>query len=164
MDELLRVHTPCHVRLGALAYWVVWYSDDTDGVATGRNGFVRTWSSSESLRQDCVEVDLDASVELDLGTVLTPPRATPDCKDILDIWNFLTDVHRTVGLPDFERVAPRRTVDRVYGKIFSGCNLPTLTPKGQTYNPVWTRAEERVLRRVLQKGIAAFSRVVQPAA
>lgn len=44
----------------------------------------------------------------------------------------------------------------IYEKLFWGNNLPTVTPAGKTYVPVWTQNELERLRSVMAYGIDNF--------
>ncbi len=59
----------------------------------------------------------------------------------LNGWNFFEDLIRTFALEkDFlEYRTP--CLDKVYDKIFWGCNLPSVTPEGKSYSPIWTNEE-----------------------
>lgn len=41
----------------------------------------------------------------------------------------------------------------VYDKLFRGCNLPSRTPEGEHYMPLWTGAETRLLKHLLLLGL-----------
>jgi len=80
------------------------------------------------------------------------PKKMP-CEELLEVWNLLGDVSRTVGGnfdPDRERT------DRLYGKAFWGSNIPALTPPGCHFEPVWTRRDLRLLRETFAVGLGIF--------
>ena len=53
------------------------------------------------------------------------------------------------------RAADTRALS-LYDKLFRGCNLPSLTPPGEDYEPVWTVPETTALKQVLLLGLAEF--------
>lgn len=74
----------------------------------------------------------------------------------LNGWNFFEDLVRTFSLEgDFlEYRAP--CLDKVYDKIFWGCNLPAVTPAGKSYSPLWTNEEVECWKRYMNELKGAF--------
>lgn len=67
----------------------------------------------------------------------------------LDGWNFFEDLIRTFGLEqDFSKFRTAR-LDKVYEKIFWGCNLPAVTPEAKSYSPLWAENEIEVWREYM---------------
>lgn len=77
--------------------------------------------------------------------------STKTCSLILDGWNFLDDLLRTTGLNKKEEILKSSRLNKVYKKLFHGCNLPSVTPEGCSYNPLWTRKEIHLMRKELKR-------------
>lgn len=82
---------------------------------------------------------------------LNVPRKKIDVKAFLNIWNLFMDVSASVG-GSFN--ADRERTERIYAKLFWGNNLPSITPKGKHYTPLWRPEEVRLIRRTLAEGLA----------
>lgn len=89
---------------------------------------------------------------------------------MLNTWNLLNDICSSIyGSKNryiFEievikkykntKKVKRKYLKKIYNKIFSGNNLPFLTPKGKYYVPIWNKSEKRLIIRVLKKGMTIF--------
>lgn len=83
------------------------------------------------------------------------------CIRLLNGWNFIEDILHTFNMEDEIKKLKTPTLNKVYEKIFHGNNLPSITPDGKSYNPLWTRSEIKEVRGtfleiwnlLLQKGI-----------
>lgn len=64
--------------------------------------------------------------------------------------NLLDDICRSIGQP-LRFDGP--TANRVYDKLFWGLNLPSVTPAGGHYVPLWSRREIRKLHQVITAGL-----------
>lgn len=97
-------------------------------------------------------MDLDAFsqkvLKLKAGSFSKPPT----CKVLLDGWNLLEDIARTVGAPKNLRIYTKKgPVFKMYEKLFYGNNLRPVTPKGKEYWPIWTEAELKAFKSALQE-------------
>jgi hypothetical protein len=63
------------------------------------------------------------------------------CKILLDGWNFIEDMVRTVGLTETTKGLHSPLLKKVYDKLFYGNNLPAVTPESKSYTPLWLREE-----------------------
>ena len=75
-----------------------------------------------------------------------------DCRELLNVWNLLVDMPSAESL---FRAADARALS-LYDKLFRGCNLPSITPAGEHYEPVWTPSETAALKHLLLLGLAEF--------
>jgi hypothetical protein len=107
---------------------------------------------SEPFSDDINEVPLD----LDAARVWcnSPSAETLDCNLVLGAWNLFADVEGIRKHPSFR--ALDAAADRPYDKLFFGCNLPTVTPEGERYGPVWSAEEVEQIRSVLAAGFDLF--------
>lgn len=69
------------------------------------------------------------------------------CNLLLDGWNFIEDLLRTFGLDNEMKSLRTPLLNKAYEKLFCGCNLPSVTPEGKSYSPLWTYEEILVLRK-----------------
>ncbi len=81
-----------------------------------------------------------------------------DCDNLLTVWNFLDDVSVSVN-GNFD--SKKKRTSKIYDKIFFGNNLPAITPKGESYEPIWSKAERDVIREVLSLGFEIFRNAVK---
>jgi hypothetical protein len=159
---------PVRVETERGELWLAWESEDgPDRVVVDRRGFVLAWPSEAGLRSaDQTVTGKSATVDGRRGTLLGGPIV---CERVLNLWNLLGDICFSVGLnrgaerPPFERVGPPRRVDRLYEKLFFGCNLPALRGDGPRYEPTFSPRERRLLRRILRSGLGLLDRVLVPA-
>jgi hypothetical protein len=105
-------------------------------------------NDSEQLRRsESTTIDLDkfwrALRNLKAGT----SSSTKTCTILLDGWNFIEDLLRTVGLTQEIKKLHFPVLNKVYRKLFHGCNLPSITPEGKSYNPIWLQEEISLLRK-----------------
>jgi hypothetical protein len=63
------------------------------------------------------------------------------CIILLDGWNFIEDLARTIGLTEEMKRLHSPLLDKVYDKLFYGNNLPAVTPEGKSCSPLWLREE-----------------------
>lgn len=75
-----------------------------------------------------------------------------DCSELLNVWNLLVDLP---GDENLFRAADARALG-MYDKLFRGCNLPSMTPPGEHYEPTWTLSETAALKHLLLLGLAEF--------
>lgn len=62
------------------------------------------------------------------------------------------DIAYSLNLQHYGKMWPN-SVDDVYDKMFKGCNLPAITPEGEEYYPIWTKAEMRIITCIIEDGI-----------
>jgi hypothetical protein len=72
-------------------------------------------------------------------------------KILLDGWNFIEDLIRTVGQESDLLRLRCPVLDKLYEKLFWGNNLPAVTPEGASYSPIWMQEEIIIFRREIRK-------------
>lgn len=75
------------------------------------------------------------------------------CIKLNNGWNFLEDLLRTVNAPKNLEIYENKKLGKTYNKIFCGCNLPSITPEGRSYNPIWQASEIEALKRSIKEAI-----------
>jgi hypothetical protein len=73
------------------------------------------------------------------------------CKILLDGWNIMEDLIRTVGQESDLLSLRCPVLDKLYEKLFWGNNLPAVTPEGASYSPIWMQEEIIIFRREMRK-------------
>lgn len=161
---MVRTYYRLLYRLDGSERWLLWYSNDSDGVVTIEDNFVPAFKTETDLlaysdarglivqQEEPLLHDLDA-----IATWLADPRAeTVACDAFLSAWNLFGDIARSCqrsGASFSDRDKHLRTV---YEKLFYGNNLPSITPPGEHYRPEWSREEVTGLRQILRVGLDMF--------
>jgi len=153
-------------RLDDSDAFLIWYTDEKDGVIVDADEKVPSFQNTEDLLSFADSRDLPVSVEApilhDLDFVaewLKKEDIEPvDCQNFLAAWNLFDDVSRSVG-GSFD--ADRKLTKKIYEKLFWGNNLPSVTPEGKSYHPAWTKRELKIIREVLGSGLSLFRNSVR---
>jgi hypothetical protein len=151
---------PCVFQLEGVDHYVIWYSDDRDGlVREGRR--VVSFSSLAQLyayakpRGLIVRTAEVAKYDWDsVARWCDEPVMTGIAVDrLLKAWNMVLDAMPPGDESGLFSHANARATD-LYDKLFRANNLPAMTPPGAEYYPVWTRAELVALAQLLRLGLA----------
>ena len=144
------------LRLTGEERFFVWCSDTQDGVllsAPGTMAFFTHLSEVEryaSAHDFVLEASKPHLYDLDRLTEWLSSQTQPiDCEFLLDTWNLLTDIAATLQT---RLIEPTGSL-AVYDKLFWGCNLPSMTPPGRHYEPIWSPEEVGTLVTVLRSGL-----------
>ncbi len=154
----------CWYRLDRKDAYLIWYSNDPDGVVIDGAGRVPTFSDLAHLRAHADALGLRVKEEdpilHDLDAVARwlerPQQKGIDCAGCLAAWNLCSDVAVSIGDRMCDR--DRERVYIVYDKLFWGTNPPSVTPSGKQYKPIWTDAEVEALAEMLGYGLGLFRR------
>jgi hypothetical protein len=145
---------------GRRGFFISW-SNDHDGVAVDGAGSIRLFDSLDSLSRFILAEGLTLTEKdssfWDFDSVLawcTDPRPPVDCSKLLNAWNMLDDIHASRGRTNDLLSHADQQGRAVYDKLFYGCNLPSMTPEGQSFNPSWSAEECRSLAQLLRLGLA----------
>jgi hypothetical protein len=162
VDGTSRQYYSFSYRLDGQIQYLIWFTDEDDGVYLDADATVPSFSKQEELYEYAqaagISVDLAESVLLDLDTVsewlVDRTADTVDCVVLLNAWNLFDDVSRSLG-GTFD--ANRERTGDIYNKLFWGNNIPAMTPEGQSFHPTWTQIELDIMREVLRSGFALFN-------
>lgn len=154
-------------RLDDIDAYLIWFSNDQDGVVVQPDGSVPSFPNESTLCAYTVTYQLPIKEgqpilhNLDVVSrwLHRTLSADIDCDQFLMAWNLFSDISNSIGgefNADHARTYP------VYEKLFWGNNLPALTPAGKQYTPAWTDNEVLLLRETLAVGLALFRSVVKP--
>jgi hypothetical protein len=152
-------------RLDDADSYLIWFSNDVDGVVTQADGTVPSFHNQDALCTYAIarQIMLDEMEPLlhDLDVVAQWLRrsfsAEVDCDAFLTAWNLFADLAISVN-GDFDR--ERKRTQHVYEKLFWGNNLPAVTPPGKHYTPLWSDDEVLLMREVLTNGLQLFRKHV----
>jgi hypothetical protein len=160
-----RDYFPCLYRLKGEERYLIWFSDDRDGVFADESHRVPTFASATALElafPALVDAELvsETPISHDLDFVegqcrLDGPLVI-DCDHFLAAWNLFIDVARSVGDAGAAYLASDSVLGHAYEKLFFGNNLPAMTPPGEHYTPTWTDDELGDIRRHIILGIELF--------
>lgn len=84
-----------------------------------------------------------------------------ECTDILTAWNFFIDMANTFDLDNDELQAYRSKAPKsykVYEKVFTGTNLPSVTQNNPPYHPKFNKKELQLIQKVLTYGFKKFKK------
>jgi len=160
-----REYHPCLFRFRGAERYLIWFSDDRDGVFADDHYKIPTFASAESLqpafqRLAGENLEIEAPVLHDLDSVETACRSTGpleiDCNSFLTAWNLFIDVAWSVGDNGSAYLASDSSLNSEYNKLFRGNNLPAMTPPGIHYIPDWTGIERSQIRKHLILGLKLF--------
>jgi hypothetical protein len=157
----------CRYRFAEEDAYVLWFTNDQDGVWVDVNGQVVSFRTLAALQRyataHAITIESAAPPFYNLDAVVSwlrhdsyPPI---DCELLLTTWNLFRDVATSVNRPfdvDHERT------QSVYEKLFYGNNLPSITPTGASYEPQWTEDEIMLLREIFTDGLQLFTETVKP--
>jgi hypothetical protein len=161
-----RTHFVIAVRRHEQTYFLLWFDGDQDGVVAEAGRLV-VFASDAAARAHAVAGDLvvssDESAYFDLDELEAwvaapnPHRIKPD--ELLNVWNLLGDVARSVD----NDLALARLVDRkdneTYRQLMSCCNIPALDfPVSDR-----PRADDCLaIAAALRHGVACFDAALPP--
>jgi hypothetical protein len=158
----MRMSYPHWIQFRDQRLGLVWHTDDeaadegdTDGVLV-HNGQILWASTQEELSELARQHNLtlqpgnEEPQNLDgIEGLLQLPASDDTCAQLLNAWNLLGDIARSVNA-SLEDRGPE--ADKCYDKLFYGNNLPSITPPGEHYGPYFDDHEQRVISEILDRG------------
>ena len=168
LSAMPRDYFRCLYRHKNVERFLIWFSDDQDGVFVDASHRVPTFASAAALETAFpslvgAEIVPETPILHDLDAVESRCRAngplTIDCNDILAAWNLFSDVARSVGDAGTSYLASDSVLGHEYEKLFFGNNLPALTPPEEHHTPTWTDDEIDDIRRHVILGFDLFKAV-----
>jgi hypothetical protein len=156
---MARKYYKVRYRLDGVDSYLIWFSNDSDGVVAAEDGSILSFRGESDLcayaERRGLGFEPEGPSEFDFDLVehwlSTPDRETIDCHLFLDAWNLFGDIASSSGHADLERSF--RGAGGVYDKLFWGNNLPAVTPPGEHYVPAWSEGEVAELHRILSDGM-----------
>lgn len=89
-------------------------------------------------------------------TALRPnmPLSLAKAELLLNVWNALDDVSRSTNVQLIPvNLCTQENMDKLYEKLFYGNNLPSVTPEGKKYFPLFDAEERSILRKLFRGAI-----------
>ena len=164
---MTREHHVVQATWRARQVFLLWFTGEEDGLLTDDAGSLRVFSSAEEARRHAaagsVALGSDEPSRFDFDQLETwtraPEQAALRSSSILDAWNLLTDVARSVG----DQVATARLFDRgmlpAYDRLVSMCNIPALGALAGVGE--LTDEDRRAIAAVLRHGLACFDGAIR---
>jgi hypothetical protein len=164
----MRSRYPVPVQLDGALRYIVWYeSEDFDGIELDERGQMLAFADIPALDGYAAAhawdlCDITSPYQFDyLRTWLEQPTANGiDCPAFLNAWNLFIDLRSAIAGRD--TIRDPDGARSVYDKLFRGNNLPSVTPKGERFQPAWDESEIAALARVLGDGLQLFSTRLPP--
>lgn len=163
---MIRQYFPLSYLLRKSRRYLIWFTTDLDGdqdgvwvdedrkiLTFGTLGKLKSFAQDHLIapleQDDPILHDLDRVA--DFCTMPTVERV--DCATILGAWNLFNDVARCRGDAGAPFREEERRHDQLYDKVFRCCNLPALTPEGESFEPRWSPDQVRILSRLMITGL-----------
>ncbi len=148
-------------RLDGEDAYLIWFTDEKDGVITDSNGKISNFQNTENLVQYAegqnLSVDVEDAILYNLDAIaewlMNNESEEVDCSNFIAAWNLFDDISRSVG-SNFD--GDHKLTKKIYEKLFWGNNLLSMTPEGKQYHPIWTKRELRIMHDVLHSGLSMF--------
>jgi len=151
-------------RLNNEDSFLIWFSNEKDGFVVNENGFVPSFNNKSDLKmyadkiQIKVDVDNPNLTDLDIiKTWLNNSEKIEDYNSFLDAWNLFEDISISSN-GDFDE--NKEVTNDIYNRIFWGCNIPAVTPEGESFTPTWTIEELKTIRETLNYGLQMFKKKI----
>ena len=138
--------------------YAIYYSGDEDGFIC-EDGKLAFFDSLTLLHDYCrthdivLEDDGETDFVYDIAYIenqMNSPADELDCSAILSFWNIISDALKDMGIA-FSGDLRDEMTDRIYDKLFCGCNLPAYNTSGKEYIPVWSAEETEAMRKILSQ-------------
>jgi hypothetical protein len=150
-----REHYQVRYWLDGVDSFLIWYSNDSDGVVVEGDGSVPSFRARSALSAYAerwgLAFEAEEPSEFDLDAIehwLSKPEDSQiNFRLFLNAWNLFDVVAFSTGDGSFGRTS--REASGVYDKLFLGNNNPAVTPSGEDYVPVWAEVEVAELHRIL---------------
>ena len=145
--------------------FLLWYSNERDGVELDKGGAVLSASSCSEIRRRAgragmvVEDEAPARFDMDeLSDWVAEPHPPPPVTLIGACWGLFADIAASIGRKFDE---DRDATEDIYDKVFWAQNLPSVTPPNQRHTPVWSSSELSVLSDLMARGIQLVRRSLE---
>jgi hypothetical protein len=156
----------CWYRLDGKDSYLIWFStDEDDGVFVGESNLSPSFDNTAALRNfaksNKIKLKKEEPLLIDLDIVKNWLKGTEnkvkDYNPFLNAWNLFEDISVSTN-EDFHK---NRNYD-IYERIFWGCNIPAVTPEGESFTPNWTKKELKIIREIMNSGLKIFAEKIKP--
>lgn len=140
--------------------FLVWYSDDEDGVLLLDGSLLLFESIDEAMSfaekqgflLDINETEFDFTSIFEL---LKGIEVSENCSKLINIWNFFSDLARSLDKEFIGDSDEGLTMD-IYNKLFYGINLGVL--KNEEYHPTFDDEEEERCVSIFNDGLSILDK------
>jgi hypothetical protein len=133
-----------------------------------RDGKIASFADERLVRAFCRENGISLMLEppgvYDFDKVAawcdSPASGSIEPTAFLNAWNMLEDAHTPrldAHLPDISS----QRAGKIYDKLFFANNLPAVTPRGASYEPIWSEDEVELLSRIYRFGLEELRAGIQ---
>lgn len=141
--------------------YLIWYSDETDGVLTDSSDKIISFDTKEQLLEYALKVKIDIKSEIlelhNIDLVSEWIKANDPEKinftEFNNIWNLWTDIANSINGSFYQ---DSFAIDKIYDKLFWSCDLPTASAEDNRYFPEWTEDELATMKELFSNGINMF--------
>lgn len=161
-----REYYPVSIKYLQKELFLLWFSDDIDGVVVEKNKILIFASMQEILaysKTKNIDIVIDAITlyNFDKITLWLSKYKNEKiiCHEILNIWNFFTDISKSLNIKFIGNNKDKIT-NKIYNKLFWGSNLPSVTPKGKFYIPIWRKSKRKKLAKILTEAMLIFKNYI----
>ncbi len=148
-------------RLNRKDAYLIFYYDEIDGFVIDENGFVINFDEVSDVidysKRNHIKVDVENPNLLDLDIVQNwmnnSDNKIENYNPFLEAWNLFEDISISIN-ENFDK--EKEVTNNLYNRIFWGCNIPTVTPEGESFTPTWTKKELKIIRKTLNFGFQMF--------
>ncbi|MDJ1473827.1 hypothetical protein [Xanthocytophaga flava] len=151
-------------RLDQKDRYLIWIQDETDQVLVETDVLIPVFNSETALAnyagKKLIEIVNEEPLFCNLDYIsnwIIQPDNSIDCQMFLSTWNLFMDIASAINR-SFTGNEKDKLTNKVYDKIFYGNNLPSVTPEGKYYIPVWTKSERQRLMQIMSEGITLLRR------
>lgn len=148
---------PIRIVLDSVDYHCIWYSNEQDGVITANDKIIAFTSLDELqlyIQEHYAALETLEVAIYYLNTIAAwvkhPQPQDINCVLLLDAWNLFIDVSASLQIKLEEN---QKINKKLYDKLFWGCNLPSMSPPGEEYIPIFTQKECKRLAGILDRGL-----------
>lgn len=141
-------------------YAVLACENDVDMVFRPEDGFP-LFGRYSGLRLGLKEASLSVNggakylVDVQRGVDSTRPKmGVARIRNILDAWDCLEELTESLRIP---LKSHGNVANKIYDKLFWGLNLPSVTPAGKSYEPIWSEWELSRMKEILTSGATLVS-------
>jgi hypothetical protein len=147
------------LRLNNEDLYTIWYSNNKDGFLLEESNRIPVFRTMPTLLAyaDRQNVSLEDEVpelhNFDLIKLwIRYPTADTIVYDVfLNALNAFGDIASSIGNKVYLRLS--KHIDRIYQKLFWGCNLPAVTPRKKVFHPLWNQKELEKLQAIFDYGL-----------
>ena len=158
MDE--RKYYLCELLFDRRRLYVVWYSDEVDGLVRLKDGKIASFADERQARAFCrengISIMLEPPAVYDFDKVAmwcdSPASGSIEPTAFLNAWNMLEDARGLRLDAHLPEISSQRA-GKIYDKLFFANDLPAVTPRGASYEPIWSEGEIELLSRIYRVGL-----------